>query len=675
MRTALKELYWAMPNRYRLRLSWLLWRAMKSGEKPLVTVVVPLYNEQRFIAQCLRSVAKQSYDHLECLIINDASTDGSRAAAEAVIAGDDFRGRGRGRGRFRIIDHDHNRGLSAARNTGLAAAKGRWITFLDADDWLLPHAVWMRAAHLLRHEAVAQRDDLGPGQRFQVERVVGCACNIVQVPEDGFSWRWARAKVRTAPTGVIDFIRSRGECPFNAHAPLTRTDVLRRMGGFDESMQHGAEDWDLWQRVLRHGYTFVRAGAYGAAYRMKHGSMVRAKPKKHLDVAMGMLARAHQPMDPSDAVAGTPYLFDQPIDHYRRADLEARRVVQYATMCKLAGDEQGFAAAIDELPESGEPYLETFVPFGTMIDEGIARFHCIDPHTYSRRRGEFAQTRDDIRAAVAKRIRLKPDANAYLLKEENHAHPVDREKLKRFKDIHRGGRCFIVGNGPSLNKCDLSLLADEFSFAVNAIFYKTDEMGFVPSYYVVEDNHVIHDNLERIKQFHRPRHRFFPSVYRPFIGEHEDTSYFQMNRGFYEPTSPHFREPRFSKDASQKLYTGQSVTYFNLQLAYYMGFTEVYLIGMDFSYVIPDSAKVKGLEIESTEDDPNHFHPEYFGKGKKWHDPQVDMVGRCYEHAKQVFEADGRAIYNATIGGHLEIFPRVDYFSLFDQELAERVAI
>ena len=73
----------------------------------------------------------------------------------------------------------------------------------------------------------------------------------------------------------------------------------------------------------------------------------------------------------------------------------------------------------------------------------------------------------------------------------------------------------------------------------------------------------------------------------------------------------------------------------NLQLAYHLGFTEVILIGMDFSYAIPDSAVVKGKDITSTDDDPNHFHPNYFGKGKRWHDPELDRVlphklaGRC----------------------------------------------
>nr|WP_321442506.1 hypothetical protein [uncultured Cohaesibacter sp.] len=101
-----------------------------------------------------------------------------------------------------------------------------------------------------------------------------------------------------------------------------------------------------------------------------------------------------------------------------------------------------------------------------------------------------------------------------------------------------------------------------------------------------------------------------------------------------------------------------------------MGFTEVYLIGMDFSYVIPKEHKREGDLITSTTDDPNHFHKDYFGKGKTWKDPKLERVALNYRQAKLAYEAVGRKVYNATIGGELEIFQRVDYNSLFTQENA-----
>lgn len=253
----------------------------------------------------------------------------------------------------------------------------------------------------------------------------------------------------------------------------------------------------------------------------------------------------------------------------------------------------------------------------------------------------------------------------YIELEERSAIPPDAQSLRSFQNKYKGKRCFIVGNGPSLNKLDLSKLENEYSFAVNGIFYKTEEVGYTPTFYMVEDSHVVNDNLEEINKFHPQIHRFFPTEYKNKLTDHSNTSFFTMNRGFYETKSPNYRIPRFSTDFAEKGYCGQSVTMLNLQLAFYMGFTEVYLIGMDFSYVIPESAKVTGLSIESTEDDENHFHPDYFGKGKKWHDPQLEQVLKNYEMAKMVYKWDDRKIVNATVGGNLNLFERVDFDSLF----------
>lgn len=254
----------------------------------------------------------------------------------------------------------------------------------------------------------------------------------------------------------------------------------------------------------------------------------------------------------------------------------------------------------------------------------------------------------------------------YKLLEEPYFYRLpDKGRLRKFKNKYKGKRCFIVGNGPSLNKLDLRKLDGEYSFAVNGIFYKTEETGYAPTFYVVEDHHVMLDNLDKINAYDKAKYKFFPINYKSFIKKSPNISFFRMNTGFYEEQSPNFSIPRFSTDVPDRVFCGQSVTMINLQLAYFFGFTEVYLIGMDFSYDIPKSAIVNGNDIESTEDDPNHFHPDYFGKGKKWHNPHLDRVLNSYKLNKLIYEANGRKIFNATAGGKLELFQRVDFESIF----------
>lgn len=259
--------------------------------------------------------------------------------------------------------------------------------------------------------------------------------------------------------------------------------------------------------------------------------------------------------------------------------------------------------------------------------------------------------------------RILTSSPAYHQREEPMKIEPDREKMSDLSHKYDGKRCFILGNGPSLMKTDVSKLKSEYTFGVNGIFWMRDFNDFTPTFYVVEDIKVMSENISEINNFDVP-YKLFPTEYKHLITNHENTIFFNMNRGFYEP-GMHCRVPRFSVDCSERIYCGQSVTIMNLQLAYYMGFSEIYLIGMDFNYSVPQDSTIHGNSIISNSADPNHFHPEYFGKGKTWHNPRLDMVKVNYELAELMFRSRGRKIFNATAGGKLDVFERVNFDSLF----------
>lgn len=99
-----------------------------SDTSPLVSVIIPVYNVEEYLHQCLSSVAAQSFGDLEMICVIDGSLDGSEAIARQFAARES---------RCRVISQS-NQGLSAARNAGVAVARGRWIFFLDSDDWMPP---------------------------------------------------------------------------------------------------------------------------------------------------------------------------------------------------------------------------------------------------------------------------------------------------------------------------------------------------------------------------------------------------------------------------------------------------------------------------------------------------------------------------------------------------------
>ena len=121
--------------------------------------------------------------------------------------------------------------------------------------------------------------------------------------------------------------------------------------------------------------------------------------------------------------------------------------------------------------------------------------------------------------------------------------------------------------------------------------------------------------------------------------------------------------PDFRPDFIRRIGTGKSVTFACIQLAYFMGFTEVILIGKDHSYNVAGTPHIS-VSADGTED--NHFIKGYYKKGMKWDIPNHIGEEYSYTCARKAFEADGRIILDATIDGNLKVFEKVDYYSLFN---------
>jgi hypothetical protein len=238
--------------------------------------------------------------------------------------------------------------------------------------------------------------------------------------------------------------------------------------------------------------------------------------------------------------------------------------------------------------------------------------------------------------------------------------PLWHENQKRilsYQDIHKRKRCFILGNGPSLRKTDLSRLQGEYTFGLNRIYLAFPEMGFTTTYLVTVNTLVLEQCIDDFQNLSLPR--FYTWRARRWFSE-----------GFYKNPSLMFLDTDytgsevFSGDASGRLYEGFTVTFVAMQLAFFMGFEEVILIGIDHNFTSQGPANTA---VVSGGDDPNHFTPNYFGKGFRWQLPDLEGSERAYNLARQSYAQAGRRILDATIGGKLTIFPKVAYGSLFPE--------
>ena len=149
---------------------------MEQQEAITISLVIPVYNVSPYIERCLKSVIKQTYNHFECILVDDASPDDSITKCERMIAEYD------GPIQFRILHHEHNKGLSAARNTGIDAATGDYILFVDSDDLISDDCVEKLIVPVLKDNTIEMV--LGEELRFSDEGLFEKSKNNWQHQED-----------------------------------------------------------------------------------------------------------------------------------------------------------------------------------------------------------------------------------------------------------------------------------------------------------------------------------------------------------------------------------------------------------------------------------------------------------------------------------------------------------
>jgi len=225
-------------------------RAVETGHgrgRAAVTVAVSLHNYGQFIAQALQSVAAQSLEALELLVVDDASTDdgGARAARWLARRGDRFV-------RACLLQHDVNAGLAAARNAALVDAQAPLFFVLDADNALYPRCLERLASAL----AASPRSAFA----YPLIEAFGDVPGVMGTPV------WSPG--RLAHGNYIDAMA------------LVRTARLREVGGYSYMSVTGWEDYDLWCRFAERGWSGVRVPELLARYRTHGASMLNTTTRR-----------------------------------------------------------------------------------------------------------------------------------------------------------------------------------------------------------------------------------------------------------------------------------------------------------------------------------------------------------------------------------------------------------
>lgn len=234
----------------------------------------------------------------------------------------------------------------------------------------------------------------------------------------------------------------------------------------------------------------------------------------------------------------------------------------------------------------------------------------------------------------------------------------DKENIRRFhalKGKYKGERIFVLGNGPSLNQMPLYLLKDEYKMCFNRFFLMVERLNWKPDFFAATDSSIVKDIAEELNDIAIPqvKYAFFPDLhptntnYKKYIKQRDNVYWLYVDK------------PGFS-DNLPFCGINQTVVNAGIQVAAYLGFSEIYVVGVDMTFLDMKVKKINSYEWVSDQDDKNHFDPRYFSKGRVYHNPNLTMP-ESFDACRDFYADKNVKIFNAGYGGKLEAFPRVKF--------------
>ena len=230
---------------------------------------------------------------------------------------------------------------------------------------------------------------------------------------------------------------------------------------------------------------------------------------------------------------------------------------------------------------------------------------------------------------------------------------ISSKEILFYKNLYLGKRCFILGNGPSLNIDDINLLRWEYTFVSNKFYYCFDKINYTPSFYAVEDFLVIkqhHKEIDSIIDIPC----FIPLKFKKYFKQNQNKIFFNVDSVDKTKLLQNIDFPNFSYDCLNEINWGSSIVYTQIQLAVYMGFKNIFLLGMDHDYKI--NSKPEQQLIYNNEN--NHFLSGYLKVGELWNNPQLPVLEKSFDKARQCTENIGVNIINVSRKTKLQSFQR-----------------
>lgn len=237
---------------------------------------------------------------------------------------------------------------------------------------------------------------------------------------------------------------------------------------------------------------------------------------------------------------------------------------------------------------------------------------------------------------------------------------MDSKYICSFKNKYQGQRCFIIGNGPSLTLTGLENIGNEISFGANRIYKLFDKTDWRPTFYMVSDPEIIEEDINILQNIDTPN-KFISDIGKKYITNGANGLTFFNLYSRFTIAKYTTQKIKFSEELEKYFNDGYTVTYIAIQFAVFMGFTEIYLLGMDHTYNKVIDSKGRVITNDGV---INHCFED--SKKSTIGYQYLEGVNFAYQITKEYCDTHNIKIYNATRGGKLEVFERVEFDNLFE---------
>lgn len=582
-----------------------------------ISVITPSFNQAQFLPDNLRTVSGQKGVDFEHIVIDPGSTDGSTEIARAE--------------KHAILVNEPDRGQSHGITKGYAMATGDIVVWLNSDDFYPSDDVLSKVI-----KAFEENPD--------ADVIYG---NVNFVDENGKFLR--KGYVNKNGSSLLDSFQY--QVGIVQPGVFMKKKVFDAVGGPSEDYNY-CMDYEYWVRIASAGFKWVFVDEVLAHHRwwsgMKTSSGRGDSLVEHFKVGINYFGYIHHKwIDRYGEYLATNS--DGVVNHATEIDDGAKKayvrlaIERFVTQDMLAVLE----AASDKEMVDTLSYVRAHAPdvrriffdaaelkdatsrhSDPMAEQRVA-WHVFDTTTPA---GEQFKT-----YMVPNNFSRSFDADWYYYQHARSVEGLERLSRKR-KDV-----CVIVANGPSLNKTNFDLLGAADVILSNYAVISKDLMQHA-TYLTIVNDLVAKQGATQFNSIDLPKIVPF------WLGNSLNAT----DTTFFVPATV---EPVFNHSIGGNFSWRSTVSFLNMQLAFALGYERVALVGFDHSYQQAPEMK-EGMAVDQKTEDPNHFDPRYF-QGKVWQAADTGNMEKMYLVARDAYAAAGRTIVNATVGGKLEVFPRM----------------